>query len=197
MLANKLKKIITEKDLAAYRSFIENIADELGVDCLDCAAALSFLYQSGFGRRQDGHENSGKPHTRTVTRNNSEIKMVRYRLEVGRKHRISVEALKKLLVDETGVEKKQIGYIDIHNHYTLIRLPEGMPADIFNHLKSVQINQRSLCIKRLGNNGRRKLNMDKKPDKRVKSMQGKGKNNTGRTKTGFPRMIANKSLERK
>ena len=33
--------------------------------------------------------------------------------------------------------------------YTLIELPDEMPQDIFQHLKSVEINQQKLDIKRI------------------------------------------------
>ena len=47
--------------------------------------------------------------------------------------------------------------INIQKTYTLIELPDEMPPDIFLHLKSVEINQCKLDIKRLKprNNKRR------------------------------------------
>jgi len=82
--------------------------------------------------------------------------MVRYRLEVGRKHQVTLEALVKLLVDESGVEKTNINNVSIHGLYTILELPDGMPPDIFAHLKSVEINQQKLHIKRLKANPNKK-----------------------------------------
>ena len=91
------------------------------------------------------------------------IKMVRYRLDVGCKHHITLEELKKVLIDESGVDKNCIN-INIQGDYTLVELPDEMPQDIFMHLKSVEIKQHKLDIKRVkarnkkrGNNYRRRL----------------------------------------
>ncbi|MDO9424880.1 MAG: DbpA RNA binding domain-containing protein [Methylobacter sp.] len=77
------------------------------------------------------------------------IKMVRYRLDVGCKHQISSEELKKVLIEESGVDKNNINNINIQGDYTLVELPDEMPQDIFLHLKSVEIKQHKLDIRRV------------------------------------------------
>lgn len=77
------------------------------------------------------------------------IKMVRYRLDVGCKHQITPEELKKVLIEESGVDKNNINNINIQGDYTLVELPDEMPPDIFQHLKAVEINQHKLDIKRI------------------------------------------------
>lgn len=91
------------------------------------------------------------------------IKMVRYRLDVGGKHQITPEDIKKVLVEESGVDKNNINNINIHGDYTLLELPDEMPQDIFLHLKSVEVKQHKLDIRRVkarnkkrGNNYRRR-----------------------------------------
>ncbi|MGZ5050888.1 MAG: DbpA RNA binding domain-containing protein [Methylobacter sp.] len=91
------------------------------------------------------------------------IKMVRYRLDVGGKHQITSEELKKVLIEESGVDKNNIYNINIQSDYTLVELPDEMPQDIFLHLKTVEIKQHKLDIKRVktrnkkrGNNRRRR-----------------------------------------
>lgn len=90
------------------------------------------------------------------------IKMVRYRLDVGGKHQITSEELKKVLVEESGVDWNNINNVNIQSDYTLVELPDEMPQDIFLHLKTVEIKQHKLDIKRVktrnkkrGNNRRR------------------------------------------
>jgi hypothetical protein len=53
------------------------------------------------------------------------------------------------LVEESGVDKNNINNVNIQNLYTLIELPDEMPPDIFQHLKSVEINQHKLDIRRV------------------------------------------------
>jgi hypothetical protein len=77
------------------------------------------------------------------------IKMVRYRLDVGHKHQVTLEQLKRVLIEESGVDKNNINDINIQGDYTLIELPDTMPPDIFLHLKSVEINQHKLDIRRV------------------------------------------------
>lgn len=94
----------------------------------------------------------------------SGIKMVRYRLDVGGKHQVTLEELKKVLIEESGVDKNNIN-INIKGDYTLVELPDQMPQDIFLHLKTVEIKHYKLDIRRIkarnkkrGNNHRRRAN---------------------------------------
>jgi hypothetical protein len=77
------------------------------------------------------------------------VKMVRYRLDIGKKHQLTVKELKKVLIEESGVDKNNINNVMIHGQYTLIELPDEMPQDIFQHLKTVEINGQKLNIKRV------------------------------------------------
>jgi hypothetical protein len=77
------------------------------------------------------------------------IKMVRYRLDVGRNNQITLEELKRILIEESGVDKNNIKNINIQGDYSLVELPDEMPQDIFLHLKSVEIKQHKLDIKRV------------------------------------------------
>ncbi len=88
----------------------------------------------------------------------SGIKMVRYRLDVGCKHQVTSEELKKVLIEESGVDKNNINIINIQGDYTLVELPDEMPQDIFLHLKSVEIKQHKLDIKRVKARNKKRSN---------------------------------------
>ena len=77
------------------------------------------------------------------------IKMIRYRLNVGYEHQATSEELKRILVEESGVDKNNINIVNIQSDYTIVELPDEMPQDIFLHLKSVEIKQHKLDIKRV------------------------------------------------
>jgi len=94
------------------------------------------------------------------------IKMVRYRLDVGSKHQVTSEDLKKILIDESGVDKNNINNLNIQGDYTLVELPDEMPQDIFLHLKSVEIKQRKLDIKRVKARNKRRNNYGRRGRKR-------------------------------
>lgn len=97
-----------------------------------------------------------------------DFKMVRYRLDVGGKHSVTLEELKKVLIEESGVDKNHVNIVTIQNDYTLVELPNEMPQDIFLHLKSVEIKQHKLDIKRVkARNKRRGGNRNRRGRQRV------------------------------
>jgi len=158
-----LQKIVNCEHLDTQRILIKNIATELGIDVLDCAAALVYLAQETAAIKYAPRWEEQKTENQLVPESvQPSIKMVRYRLDVGRKHQITLEQLKKVLIDESGVDKNNIKNVNIQGDYTLVDLPDAMPPDIFQHLKSVEINQHKLDIRRVkarnkkrGNNYRR------------------------------------------
>lgn len=140
LLKKSLEVILNTEELSQQRQLIKGIAAELGTDFLDFAAALLFLQKNPdvVTLRQE----SIQPKLPT-------IKMIRYRLDIGNQHQLTPELLTKVLVEESGVDKNNITNVSIRGLYTLIDLPDLMPPDIFQHLKSVEINQRKLDIKRV------------------------------------------------
>lgn len=144
-LKKRLQQVLNSENLEPHRNLIRAIAAELGADILDCAAALLYLQPSAANIRPINPWEAQKP----VPPNLLPMIMVRYRLEVGRTHQVALEEIKKVLVEESGVDKNNINRVNIHDAYTIIELPAGMPPDIFQHLKSVEINQQKLNITRV------------------------------------------------
>lgn len=185
-LKNRIQQVLTSENLETRRTLISTITAELGIDSLTCAAALVCLTQAidyksppaSFEDQKTGNQLPGK---------NAQlgIKLVRYRLDVGSKHRVTPEQLKKVLVEESGVDKNNINNVNIQNLYTLIELPDEMPPDIFQHLKSVEINQHKLDIRRVkarnkkrGNNHiRRGRKQDPKPANQISDQVNGNSNN--------------------
>jgi len=155
MLKNRLLQIFAGVNLEDQRILANVLSAELGVELLDLAAALVYLNQGGKSGISGAAQRTNPQAALDSKRSN--IKMVRYRLDIGKQHQITVEELKKVLVEESGVDKNNIDNINIQNSYTLIELPDNMPQDIFLHLKSVEINHRKLDIRRIkaGNNKKR------------------------------------------
>lgn len=149
-LKNHIEQILKNENLDIHRALISAIAAELGIDSLTCAAALTYLTQSIENTTNPVFLSDQKTGNQFPAKNPQlGIKMVRYRLDVGSKHCITAELLKKVLVEESGVDKNNINNVNIQNLYTLIELPDEMPPDIFQHLKSVEINQHKLDIRRV------------------------------------------------
>ena len=141
-LKNNLKTILGQEDLKSHQEFITQLSAELGVSILDCAAALSFLNQHNINQYV-------AKKTTDLTKSLAKAKFVRYRLDVGRKHLVSLEEIKNVLVEVSGVDKMRIGRLDIRNYHTLVDLPDGMPADVFQLLSETELHQQKLNIKRI------------------------------------------------
>ena len=152
-LEKQLRQVIAKEDLTANKALIEVSARHLQLDYLDLAAALLFI-------------NNPQPKLSELVNNKFTVEkqkayellhaeMVRYRIEVGRTHKVSVNLIKDILVEEAGVERKKIGYVDIFDHYTVLSLPPGMPVEILQTFKALEINQKALDIKRLSGSGKK------------------------------------------
>ncbi|MCI2419223.1 DEAD/DEAH box helicase [Saccharopolyspora sp. K220] len=71
-----------------------------------------------------------------------------YRVEVGRRNRVTPRALVGALANEGGVPSKYIGHIDIRNEHTLIELPADLPDELLSKLRTTQVAGRGLRISR-------------------------------------------------
>jgi hypothetical protein len=151
-LDSQILQIINTENLEDQRAHLKKLGEIMGFDLMDCAAALLFLLQTPSSIQgmpiASVRDQLTLPLRQTAP---YPIKMVRYRLNVGRHHQVTVEELKKVLIEESGVDKNNIAHVDIQDFYTLIELPDEMPPDIFQHLKSVEINHQKLEIRRVKN----------------------------------------------
>ncbi|TAL84253.1 MAG: DEAD/DEAH box helicase [Rhodanobacter sp.] len=69
-----------------------------------------------------------------------------YRIEVGHEHGVKPGNIVGAIANEAGLDSQFIGRLSIRDHYSLIDLPDGMPAEIFEHLKKVWVVQQQLRI---------------------------------------------------
>ena len=146
-LKKALKSVIAKDEFELHQTFVKKMSDELKISALDCAAALSLLNHPCIVLN-----NCAKPRANEDISSPAVMpkqKVVRYRIDVGRKHAISKETIRNVLIEVSGVDKNRIGRLDIRNYYSLVDLPDGMPADIFQLLSEMEINQRKLNIKRV------------------------------------------------
>jgi len=152
-LENKLKKIIAKEDLSANKALIEVSARHLKLDYLDLAAALLFINEPTLNLSELESSKLSMEKQKAFELLNAQ--MVRYRIEVGRTHQVTVNHIKDILVEEAGVERKKIGYVDVFEYYSVLSLPPGMPVEILQRFKELEINQQGLDIKRLNGVGKK------------------------------------------
>lgn len=148
LLKQCVQQVLSTEDLLAERNSINRVTAEMGIDSLACASALLYLLQTGKGIIAPEEQKIDIAVLPPVT-NQLNIKMVRYRLDLGSKHQLTLDTLKQVLIEESGVDKNNINNVNIQDLYTLVNLPDEMPLDIFQHLKTVEINQQKLDIRRV------------------------------------------------
>jgi ATP-dependent RNA helicase DeaD len=81
-----------------------------------------------------------------------EVGMERFRLEVGHVHGVKPGNIVGAIANEAEIDSEYIGRIEIYDDYSTIDLPEGMPKELFKHLKSVWVAGQRLQISRLDPN---------------------------------------------
>jgi ATP-dependent RNA helicase DeaD len=78
-----------------------------------------------------------------------EVGMERFRLEVGNVHGVKPGNIVGAIANEADIDSEYIGRIEIHDDYSTVDLPEGMPKELFKHLKTVWVSGQRLQISRL------------------------------------------------
>lgn len=73
----------------------------------------------------------------------------RYRLEVGHDHEVKPGNIVGAIANEAGMDATHIGHIDIHNDFSYVDLPAGMPKDVFHDLKKVRVCGQAIKITRV------------------------------------------------
>ncbi|MBB5606011.1 MULTISPECIES: DEAD/DEAH box helicase [unclassified Janthinobacterium] len=69
-----------------------------------------------------------------------------YRIEVGRQHAVTPSNIVGAIANEANLEAKLIGRIDIYDNFSILDMPEGMPPEILDHLKTVVVSGQKLRI---------------------------------------------------
>ena len=82
-------------------------------------------------------------------RDHPEIVMERYRIAVGLQHGVAPREIVGAIANEAGIEGEFIGCINILDDFSTVDLPEGMPKEIFKHLKSTRVRGQKLEISKV------------------------------------------------
>ncbi|NID15324.1 DEAD/DEAH box helicase [Luteibacter yeojuensis] len=160
-------------DLGLFQQLVEKFEQEHNVPAIEIAAALARIAQGDqpllleppakreyterppreYDRERptrDGGDFSDRRPVREGMRQPrphvTETGKRTYRIEVGHEHGVKPGNIVGAIANEGGVEAKFIGRVSIRDDYSLIDLPDGMPAETFNHLKKVWVAQQQLKI---------------------------------------------------
>jgi ATP-dependent RNA helicase DeaD len=69
-----------------------------------------------------------------------------FRIAVGHEHGVKPGNIVGAIANEANIESKFIGRIDIYDDYTVLDLPDNLPSEMMDHLKSVRVAGQALNI---------------------------------------------------
>ncbi len=98
--------------------------------------------------RDDGDFAPRAPRAPKPPRDAPQPGMETYRVEVGHAHGVKPGNIVGAIANEAGLEARFIGRIDIHDDYSILDLPAGMPPDTMSHLQKAWVVGQQLRISR-------------------------------------------------
>ena len=98
-------------------------------------------------RREDNRrEERPKREPRVRDEGGEDVAMVTYRMEVGNNDGITPSNIVGAIANEADISSRYIGSIKLHDDYSTVDLPEGMPDELLNHLKKVRVCAKPMRI---------------------------------------------------
>ena len=113
--------------------------------------------------RSDSKKRKGRKSDPVFDDDGEEVRMETYKIHVGRQDEVTPSHIVGAIANEADISSKFIGHINIQESYSTIDLPEGMPEDLYKHLKKVRVKNKKLAIERANETNR---GQNKKPKKR-------------------------------
>ncbi len=190
---------ITSQDLSFFEELIADYQERHDIELNQIAAALAYLSQldrplqitekknsakesverpnqhAKPGNRQQRSERSraeGQPKRERKEPRDAkpEDGMVRYRIEVGTTHNVEPKNIVGAIANEAGLDSQYIGRIKLYENYSTVDMPDGMPKDVFKHLKRVWVcgRQLNISLEQDGQDAGIKKAKDRKPKSKKK-----------------------------
>ena len=130
-------------------------------------------------RREGGRSMPQNMGTAESLKDNPDVKMCRYLIEVGRDNKVGVGNIVGAIANEANIDSRYIGQIHLYDAVTTIDLPESMPKDVLEHLKKVRVCGRQLNIREAGDQEIAESNS--RPPRRRNDRRSNGSNERSRS----------------
>ncbi|MEO0770710.1 MAG: DbpA RNA binding domain-containing protein, partial [Cyanobacteria bacterium J06649_4] len=187
---------LAKEDSKFFVNILEQYEQEHDVPAIEIAGALAQLLQ---GDEPLLLEEKKKPQRRDAGTGaaTSSVGMERFRVEVGRQHRVKPGHIVGAIANETGLANKYIGRIAIYDDYSTVDLPVGIPKETFSLLKKVQVLGHPMNISSMGKTRddgnwregkpkRQRSGRSGPPFKKRRRKDGKNVGRSGNVKVGRP-----------
>lgn len=165
----QFKQTITDTmesvDLAFFTQLVDEYTQSQDISAHEAAAALAYLcqkdrplqYKEEIPAPRESRERSsrsnrnerpsrGERGERGPRRQQSDVALTTYRIEVGRDQGVTPRDIVGAIANEAGIDSQHIGHIKLHNDFSTVDLPAGMPKDMLQHLKRVRIRNNPMRI---------------------------------------------------
>ncbi len=131
-------KALGDSQLGVFRELVQAYEQDHDVPAEDIAAAIAVLAQDGeplfledmpepvAQERRDRKESSGN--------------LVRWRISVGKRHRVEPRQIVGALANEGGLKRADFGRIDIKPNFSLVELPPDLSAQTLDKLSDTRIS---------------------------------------------------------
>ena len=181
----RITDTLAEEDSEFFVRILEQYEQEHNVPAIEIAGALAKLLQGDEPllleeratpqRRGDRNDSNAQP-----------VEMERFRVDVGRQHKVKPGHIVGAIANETGLANRFIGKITVNDDHSTVDLPVGIPKETFELLQRVTVLGHPLNISSQGkikNDGnwresrpkRRRRNGPSSPPKKKRRTGGKEK----------------------
>ena len=144
----RITDTLAEEDSEFFVRILEQYEQEHNVPAMEIAGALAKLLQGdepllleerAQPQRRDRNDNNGQP-----------VEMERFRVEVGRQHKVKPGHIVGAIANETGLANRFIGKITVNDDHSLVDLPVGIPKETYELLQRVTVLGNPLNISSQG-----------------------------------------------
>ena len=140
----KITDTLSLGELGFMQGLVEQYREEHDVPAVEIAAALAKMNIGDKQMLLDPDKKTGIARMKPLR--NVEGDAERYRIEVGHAHGVKPGNIVGAIANESGLDGKHIGSIEIEEEYSLVDLPAGMPKDVLVDLKKVRICGQAMNI---------------------------------------------------
>lgn len=165
-----------KENLDFYKNLVGQLSEELELSELDLASALLFMAQKekplvlppeaprrersfrdddrgdrGRDRNDRGErrDRGDRPERGERGERRPAAEMEVFRIEVGRNDGVQVKNIVGAIANEANINSRNIGGIRLHDDYSTIELPKGMPSEQLQQLQQVYVCNKALRMSKL------------------------------------------------
>ncbi|QUM77918.1 DEAD/DEAH box helicase [Moritella sp. 24] len=165
-----------DENLDFYKNLVGQLSEELELSELDLASALLFMAQKekplvlppeaprrersfreddrgdrGRDRNDRGErrDRGDRPERGERGERRPAAEMEVFRIEVGRTDGVQVKNIVGAIANEANINSRNIGGIRLHDDYSTIELPKGMPSEQLQQLQQVYVCNKALRMSKL------------------------------------------------